>query len=87
MFSFFEEIAELSGLPFQVFNNSFKVINFGNKAIYIENFKNIISFESIEIVVKLSSGIVKISGENLKIKNMNLDSIIVVGDIKGLEIS
>lgn len=87
MFSFFEEITKISGLPFQIFNDNFKLINFGNKAVYIENFKNIVSFESFEVVIKLSKGITKILGENLKIKNMNTNSIVIVGDIKNLEIS
>ncbi len=87
MFSFFEEIAKLSGLPFEIFNNNFKLINFGNKVVYIENFKNIISFNSFDIEIKLSKGIAKINGDNLKIKNMNIDTIIIVGEIKSLEIS
>ncbi len=87
MFSFLEEIAKLSGLPFDIFNENFKVINFGNKVIYIEQFKNIISFENFEIVIKLSHGVIKITGENLKIKNMNLNTIVINGNIKTMEIS
>lgn len=87
MFSFFEEIAKLSGVNYEVFNGNFKVINFGNKVVFIESFKNIITFETTEITVKLSKGIVKILGENLKIKNMNTTSIIISGNIKSLEVS
>lgn len=87
MFGLFEEMAKISGLPFDVFNNNFKVINFGNKAIYIENFKNIVTFTITEIVIKLSRGIAKIIGDNLKIKNMNANTIIIAGEIKSLEIS
>ena len=87
MFSFFEEIAKLSMVPYEVFNSNFKIINFGNKVIYIEQFKNIVTFEPTEITVKLARGIVKILGENLKIKNMNTSSIIISGNITSLEVN
>lgn len=87
MFSFFEEIAKLSGMSYDVFNNNFKIINFGNKVIFIQQYKNIITFENVEITIKLKHGIVKVLGENLKIKNMNEGSIIISGNIKSLEVT
>ena len=87
MFDFLEEIAIKTGLPFDILTNGFKVINFNNKSIYIENFTNIIDFSSTEILIKLKKGVIKILGDNLKIKNMNLQSIIVSGDILSMEIA
>lgn len=87
MFDFFEDIAKKTGLPFNILNNGFRVINFCNQSVYIEGFKNIISFENSEISIKLSKGIVKITGENLKIKAMNLEDITIVGNIFSTEIS
>ena len=87
MFDFFEDIAKKTGLPFNILNNGFRVINFCNRSVYIEGFKNIISFETSEISIKLSRGIVKVTGENLKIKEMNLEDITIVGNIFSTEIS
>ncbi len=87
MFDFFEDIAKKTGLPFNILNNGFRVINFCNQSVYIEGFKNIISFENSEISIKLSRGIVKVTGENLKIKEMNLEDITIVGNIFSTEIS
>lgn len=87
MYDFFEEIVKMSGLPLDIFNSGFRAINFSNKAVFIEGFVNIVSFESIEIIIKLKRGIVKVQGEDLKIKNMNLETILVVGNITNLEIS
>ena len=87
MFKFFDEIALKTGLPFDILNNGFRLINFSNNAIYVEGFTNIINFETNEVTLKLKKGIVKITGDNLKIKNMNLQTIMVVGNILTVEIS
>ena len=84
---FFEEIVNLSGLPLDIFNKGFRVVNLSNRTVFIEGFVNIVSFESTEIIIKLKRGIVKVQGENLKIKNMNLETILIVGSIINLEIS
>ena len=85
MYDFFEEIVNLSGLPFEIFNKGFRVINFSNKTVYIEGFVNVINFENTEILIKLKRGIVNILGSDLKIKNMNLETILIVGNITNLE--
>ncbi|MBR4003166.1 MAG: YabP/YqfC family sporulation protein [Clostridia bacterium] len=87
MYDFFEEIVNLSGLPLDIFNKGFRVVNLSNRTVFIEGFVNIVSFESTEIIIKLKRGIVKVQGENLKIKNMNLETILIVGSITNLEIS
>ena len=85
MYDFFEEIVKMSGLPLDIFNNGFRIINFSNRTVFIEGFVNIVSFENYEIIIKLKSGIVKIQGNDLKIKNMNLETILIVGKINSLE--
>lgn len=87
MYDFFDEIALKTGLPFDILNKGFRIINFSNKSIYVEGFTNIVSFENEEIVLKLKKGIIKIQGQNIKIKNMSLETIIIVGDILFVEIS
>ena len=86
MFGFLEEIENLTGLPFEVLKNGFRVINYSNKCVYVENYKNIISFSKTEVSLKISKGIVLIFGENLKIKKSNTSSIFISGKISSLKV-
>ncbi len=86
MFDFFDEIANRTGLPFDILNSGFRVINFSNKSVFIEGFVSIINFLEEEISIKLKKGIVKILGQKLKIKDMNKDSIVISGIITSCEI-
>ena len=85
MFSFFEDIAKLTGLPFEILNNGFRLINFCNKSFYVEGFKSLLEFNNQIVSLKLTKGSVKLTGNNLKIKNLNKDTILVVGDILTVE--
>ncbi len=85
MFSFLDEISTLSGLPFDIINKGFRVINLSNRAVYVEGFTGLIDVDSQEIGIKLKKGILKLNGDNLKIKNMNLETILVTGDIRMIE--
>ena len=86
MFSFFDDIAFMTGLPFEILNNGFRVVNFCNKAVYVEGFQDIIEFGSNVLNVKLKKGVIKLKGEWLKIKNLNQNTIVVSGEISSLEI-
>ena len=86
MFDFFDEITNRTGLPFDILNKGFRVVNFGNKSVFIEGFVSITNFEEEQISIKLKKGIVKIIGRNLAIKNMNIDSIVISGDILSCEV-
>ncbi len=86
MFGFLEEVSNLSGLPFDIINKGFRVINLSNRAVYIEGFVALVEVEKTEITIKLKKGIVKILGEELKIKNMNLNTILVVGKVYNMVI-
>lgn len=86
MFGFLEEIENLTGLPFEILKNGFRVINYSNKCVYVENYKSIISFSKTEVSLKISKGIVLILGENLKIKKSNISSIFISGKISSLKV-
>ncbi len=87
MFSFLDDIFAEIGLPFEIIKGGFRLINFCNKAIFIEGIKAILKVEESEIEIKLTKGIVKVSGEKLKIKKLNKDSITIVGIIKEMEMA
>ena len=85
MFSFFSEVAEMSGLPFEILTNGFRVINFSNKAVYIENFKSILQFQTTEVGLKMKKGMMKVLGQDLVIRNLNENTVLVVGKIEKVE--
>lgn len=87
MFNFFEEISNLTGLPFDDLSKGFRVINISNRAVYVEGFTGLIDTESGEMNIKLKKGVIKLCGKNLKIKNLNLDSLLVVGEIHSVEMN
>jgi len=85
MFGFLEEILKLTGLPFELLNNGFRIINFNNVSCYIEGYKNILDFSPECISIKLFKGIIKLCGKDLKIKNLNLNTVLIVGQINSVE--
>lgn len=54
------------------------------KQIAIEGYKNVLKIEENNIVVKLQKGELNILGENLKIKELGKNTIIVVGKINSI---
>jgi len=86
MYEFFDEIIEKSELPIDLLNGGFRIVNFSNKCVYVENYVNIVDFCREQITVKLKKGIIKFIGKNLMIKNLNLECLMITGQIDNLEI-
>ena len=81
MFSFFSDILERTGLETSCVLDGFRLVNFSNKAVYLEGFLKIITFENTNISFKMKKGILKINGEDLIIKNLNSNTVLVCGSI------
>ena len=86
MFGFLEDIEKLTSLPFELLKNGFRIINFCNKCVYVENFKNIVLFEPENISIKLPKGMLTILGKNLKLSKLNVSSIVINGEIESLKV-
>ena len=86
MFNFLDDIEKLTKLPFQILKDGFRIINYSNKCVYIENYKKILSFSKEEITIKISKGILTVSGKCLTISGLNISSIIIQGDITLLKV-
>lgn len=86
MRSFFDELASISGLPFEIINSGYKVVNFCGKSVFIEGFKSIISVDNEMVVLKLKKGRIKVVGEGLTIKDINLGQIFINGNIVCVEV-
>ena len=81
MFSFFSDILERTGLETSCVLDGFRLVNFSNKAVYLEGFLKIITFENTNISFKMKKGILKINGEDLIIKDLNSNTVLVCGSI------
>lgn len=80
-----EKITEVLELPKEVILNIPKITIFGCKDILIENYKGIIEYDSERIRINTSSGVIKITGRNLNIREITSEDVIVNGIIDALE--
>lgn len=83
---FMDEISKLSGLPADEILSGFRVVMLSNNAVYIEGINKIITLSKECVVFKLKKGCIKINGDNLVIKDLNIGSVMVVGKILGVEV-
>lgn len=53
----------------------------GNRTINIENHKGIMDYAPLNIKIRVSNGFIEIAGENLVLKDINREEIILEGNI------
>ena len=89
MFSFIDEF--LNDLNVETKSNKqfkrFKYVNYNGEVFYFQNFKDIISFSSEEVILKLFNGEASIKGENLKINEISTKFISLSGKILKVEVT
>ena len=81
MENYLDEIINVCKLPFSEVVTEFKVIQIGNRIIYIGNFKKILDYSNNRVALKTSKEVVEIVGNNLLISQINKNEIIIKGDI------
>lgn len=88
MFSFINEFLNDINVKTKgaVKSKSFKYVNYNGEVFYFQNFKDIILISNEEIILKLFSGEVSISGENLEIKEISNKFISLTGKILKVEV-
>ena len=77
-------LLELLELPEEILLNLTKVTAIGAGYIGIENHRGIIKYEPEVVRLKTNPGEMEISGEELRIRNISSDEIIVEGKILNL---
>ena len=87
MNSFIDNISLLTGLNFDTLFGAYKVINFSNKAVYIEGAFRLISVERAEIKIKLKKGILLVEGNELTLRDIQKGSAVITGNITHFEIN
>lgn len=79
-------ISELLELPKDIIMDLAKITVIGNMQVYISNHKGIIEYSLDTIRINTNDGIIKITGENLRIKTIMAEEIIVLGKIEKIEL-
>lgn len=72
-------------VPEEVSSQNSKITIQDFSKMLIENYKSILEYQDIYIRIKMYSGIVNITGTNLKLEDMTTDDIVVNGDIDSVD--
>ncbi|MBQ9791975.1 MAG: YabP/YqfC family sporulation protein [Clostridia bacterium] len=85
--SLIEEISSICGLPFNEVIKETNIHVFSNKCVSITNFKTILSYSEDKIIIKVKDNVISILGDNLIIKDIDTNSIVIYGKINSFEYS
>jgi sporulation protein YqfC len=85
--NFKERFAEIAELPKDIVMDSPKVTIIGNIQLSIENHRGLIEYGRDKIRVNTSIGIYKITGQDLIIKSISIEEIVMTGKIDNIDIS
>ncbi len=80
-----EKVTEILELPKEIVLNMPKLTMLGNGDLIVENYKGIVEYDEGIIRLNTTSGIIKVTGSNIYIKEITLESIMIFGDIQSLE--
>ena len=75
----------LLNVPEEVSNRETKITILGFKKMLFENYIAILEYQDFYIRIKTKIGIININGFNMKLEEMNVDDIMVLGDIDSLD--
>ena len=79
------QVSGLLALPKELVLNLPHVVMTGRGEIIVENYKNLIEYSDTHIRINTNSGILRVEGERLTLKQITSESIAVNGDIFKLE--
>lgn len=79
------KVSEAFELPKEITLDLPKISIIGNIQTLIENHKGIIEYNPERIRVNSSIGVIRIDGEDMNLRNIGSDDIIITGKIMGIE--
>lgn len=82
---FKEKVTEILELPKEIVLNIPRITMVGSGNLLIENYKGIIEYDNDRIRVNTGSGIIKITGERLVIKEITSEDLMIDGEVGTLE--
>lgn len=75
-----KNLSNIIGIPEEVVSSVMKITVIGRKNINLEYYGRLVLYTDTEICVKNDDGIVKISGNNLKIETIDKIYIEIIGE-------
>ena len=79
-----EQMTGLLSLPKEIALNLPLIMATGRDEVNIENYKNLIEFTDTTIRIHTTAGALKIEGQNLMLKQITTEHILITGKIKGI---
>lgn len=83
--NFRERLTEMLELPKEIVLNMPKLTMLGNGDLIIENYKGIVFYDKDVIRINTTSGIIKVNGIDIFIKEITTENIMIYGNILSLE--
>ena len=71
----------MTELPFDTAFSTFRYVNMGGGALYVQGHKGIVSFDAGKVVLRVPKARLEVQGNNLKIKQLSNDDIVISGEI------
>jgi sporulation protein YqfC len=80
-----DKLAKMLEIPDEVFSDRPKITTVGRREVFVENYKGIIEFTNEIIRINSGHGIIRITGKNMKIREITNEDIIIYGDIDNID--
>ncbi|OPX46440.1 YabP family protein [Ruminiclostridium hungatei] len=80
-----ERVTEVLELPKEIVLNMPKLTMLGNGDLIVENYKGILEYDEGIIRLNTASGIIRVTGADIYIKEITMESIMIFGNIQSLE--
>jgi len=78
-------VSEMLELPKDIMLNMPKISLIGKNQILVENHKGIIEYTSQRIRVNSTIGVIRIIGDEMNLRNLAAEDIMISGEIKTIE--
>lgn len=82
---FREMIGDALEIPKELISDVPRITLYGNKQLFLENYKGIVEYEDNKIRIKTHKGIIKLEGSGMTIKEITTEDIMVNGIINKIE--
>ena len=85
IFNFFSELKEKCGLKLEEIS-PYNIVNIGGQIVYIEGHKGLLKLSGDIISCKLKTGLVEVKGNNMFLKELTENTILIQGKIYKIEV-
>jgi len=84
MFNFFTELKNKYGSVLNKVNN-YQMVMVGDNFLYVEGHLGLMTLSNDVVVFKIPNGVITVTGEKLKIKDISDKTLSIIGNIRAVE--